>query len=290
MELLPGEPLMSRDNLDSMRVANVATGTLPGLARLGIRPAAVEAMAPLYLGTRSGPARGSTSGALPCTGAAARAALTSGTPAAALACACVHPKARDAALHRQQELLLVVDAPLGAADRSSAFRSRRSAAPDWTPDSPFKTTLLQIAPTGRVPVLVDDGFAVWDTLAIVEYVPRSSRTGDLAAATQARARARSLCAEMHAGLRRLRDRLPDEHRGVAARRRRALCGRGPRASPPIWLASSHVDRAAGRQRRAVPVRRLHAPPTPISRRSPRGCRPMRCRSAGSGGLCRSDLR
>ena len=31
MELLPGTPLMSRDNLDSMRVANVASGKLPGL-------------------------------------------------------------------------------------------------------------------------------------------------------------------------------------------------------------------------------------------------------------------
>jgi len=57
MELLPGEPMMSRDNLDSMRVANVATGTRPGLARLGIRPATVEAIAPLYLGRDQGPAR-----------------------------------------------------------------------------------------------------------------------------------------------------------------------------------------------------------------------------------------
>ena len=30
MELAPGEPLMTRDNLDSMRVPNVASGTLPG--------------------------------------------------------------------------------------------------------------------------------------------------------------------------------------------------------------------------------------------------------------------
>ena len=38
MSLLPGEPLMSRDNLLSMRVPNVASGQLPGLAALGIRP------------------------------------------------------------------------------------------------------------------------------------------------------------------------------------------------------------------------------------------------------------
>ncbi|MDT7837409.1 NAD-dependent epimerase/dehydratase family protein [Aquabacterium sp. OR-4] len=38
MALLPGEPPMSRDNLLSMRVPNVASGTLPGLAALGIAP------------------------------------------------------------------------------------------------------------------------------------------------------------------------------------------------------------------------------------------------------------
>ena len=57
MELLPGEPLMSRDNVDSMRVPNVATGRLPGLDTLGITPAPVEAVAAGYLGGRSGPAR-----------------------------------------------------------------------------------------------------------------------------------------------------------------------------------------------------------------------------------------
>ena len=50
MELLPGTPLMSRDNVASMSVPNVATGTLPGLRDLGITPAALEAVAPGYLG------------------------------------------------------------------------------------------------------------------------------------------------------------------------------------------------------------------------------------------------
>ena len=40
-----------------MRVASVASGTLPGLQRLGIQPAALEAIAPLYLGAGQGPAR-----------------------------------------------------------------------------------------------------------------------------------------------------------------------------------------------------------------------------------------
>jgi NADH dehydrogenase len=43
--LLPGEPLMSRDNLLSMRVPNVAGGALPGLASLGITPAGLATMA-----------------------------------------------------------------------------------------------------------------------------------------------------------------------------------------------------------------------------------------------------
>ena len=57
MELLPGEPLMSRDNLDSMKVANVAGGKLPGLDRLGIEPTPLESVAPRYLGHVSGEAR-----------------------------------------------------------------------------------------------------------------------------------------------------------------------------------------------------------------------------------------
>ncbi len=57
LEALPGEPLMSRDNLASMRVANVAGGTLPGLARLGIVAADIDAVAPSWLDPRRGIAR-----------------------------------------------------------------------------------------------------------------------------------------------------------------------------------------------------------------------------------------
>jgi uncharacterized protein YbjT (DUF2867 family) len=50
LELAPGRPLMSRDNLDSMRIDNVASGQLPGLKALGITPAALSAIVPTYLG------------------------------------------------------------------------------------------------------------------------------------------------------------------------------------------------------------------------------------------------
>jgi NADH dehydrogenase len=52
MELAPGEPLMSRDNLAAMQTDNIAGGVLPGLDALGITPAALQAVAPLYLGPR----------------------------------------------------------------------------------------------------------------------------------------------------------------------------------------------------------------------------------------------
>lgn len=49
MEHMPGPTLMSRDNLDSMKLPNVASGQLPGLRELGIEPAGIEAIAPTYL-------------------------------------------------------------------------------------------------------------------------------------------------------------------------------------------------------------------------------------------------
>jgi NADH dehydrogenase len=54
MELAPGEPLMSRDNLAAMSVDNVASGQWPGLSSLGITPASVHTIAPTYLGARGG--------------------------------------------------------------------------------------------------------------------------------------------------------------------------------------------------------------------------------------------
>ena len=48
LELAPGEPMMSRDNLDSMKTPNIASG--PMAPELGIEePASIEAIAPMYL-------------------------------------------------------------------------------------------------------------------------------------------------------------------------------------------------------------------------------------------------
>ena len=75
--------------------------------------------------------------------------------------------------------------------------------------SPFKNALAAVAPSGKVPVLVDDGFAVWDTLAIAEYLAeRFPEKALWPTAAKARARARSLCAEMHGGFQALRNGCP----------------------------------------------------------------------------------
>lgn len=52
MACLPGPTLMSADNLDSMKVPNVATGRWPGLPELGVYPASLEAVGPSYLGDK----------------------------------------------------------------------------------------------------------------------------------------------------------------------------------------------------------------------------------------------
>ena len=77
------------------------------------------------------------------------------------------------------------------------------------PDSTFKRTIESVSPAGRVPVLVDDGFPVWDTLAIAEYLAEKFPDKQLwPADVRARARARSVCAEMHSGFAALRSSCP----------------------------------------------------------------------------------
>ena len=60
----------------------------------------------------------------------------------------------------------------------------------------FTRTLASVTPAGRVPVLVDDGFAVWDSLAIAEYLAERFPERRLwPADPRERAHARAVCAE-----------------------------------------------------------------------------------------------
>lgn len=73
----------------------------------------------------------------------------------------------------------------------------------------FRETLAGLGTAGRVPVLLDDGAAIWESLAIIEhlaerYPDRPFWPTDRAA----RAMARAVAAEMHAGFTHLRGHLP----------------------------------------------------------------------------------
>ncbi len=90
-----------------------------------------------------------------------------------------------------------------------AFEEIKLRFDSFAPDSAFHRALAQHSPVGKVPVLRVDGQPVWDTLAIAETLadlhpelrlwPREPMQ---------RARARSLCAEMHAGFTALRSHCP----------------------------------------------------------------------------------
>lgn len=73
----------------------------------------------------------------------------------------------------------------------------------------FSREIAGASPAGLVPVLLDEGFAVWDSLAICEYVAeRHPEAGLWPADARARARARSLASQMHSGFTQLRSALP----------------------------------------------------------------------------------
>lgn len=77
-------------------------------------------------------------------------------------------------------------------------------------DTPeFRTGISRWSPSGRVPVLHDEGLVVWDSLAINEYVNEHylDRRG-WPEDRRARAHSRSAACEMHSGFAALRTQLP----------------------------------------------------------------------------------
>ena len=78
---------------------------------------------------------------------------------------------------------------------------------DFDEGSAFRQAVAGYSPARSVPVLLDEGFAVWDTVAITEYLAER-HPAVWPANRQQRARARSLVAEMHAGFGALRSHCP----------------------------------------------------------------------------------
>jgi glutathione S-transferase len=73
----------------------------------------------------------------------------------------------------------------------------------------FKARVTRISGTGKVPALADGEVHVWESLAILEYLAEKFPTARLwPEKAQARAAARALAAEMHAGFGPLRRALP----------------------------------------------------------------------------------
>lgn len=90
-----------------------------------------------------------------------------------------------------------------------AFDEVMARFDSFEPGSQFKKTIQAVSPTGRVPCLVDDGLVVWDTLAIAEYAAEKYPGKHLwPQDAKQRARARSICAEMHSGFAALRSACP----------------------------------------------------------------------------------
>ena len=119
---------------------------------------------------------------------------------------------------------------------------------------------------------------VWETLAILEYLAEKfPDAAALAGRRQgARAQARVLASEMHAGFVGAARRMPDEHPPAGARAR-ALRRRAGRTS----RASRRCGATAARAMAARSCSANSAPPTRCMRRWSRGCTPTASRSAAT---------
>lgn len=77
----------------------------------------------------------------------------------------------------------------------------------------YEEKILEYSPAGKVPVFIDHGVTVWDSLAIIDHLAEEHPEvwpGDAAS----RAYARSICAEMHSGFTALRNELPENIRAM----------------------------------------------------------------------------
>jgi glutathione S-transferase len=108
-----------------------------------------------------------------------------------------------------------------------------------------KAARLAVLPAGRVPALDHDGFAVWDSLAIAEYLAER-HPGLWPADPRARAWARSICAEMHSGFGALRSEMSMDVRARRPQRRRSDAVRADIARiVQIWTETRRRFGAAG---------------------------------------------
>ena len=94
----------------------------------------------------------------------------------------------------------------------------------------WKEAIAAVSPSGRVPVLLHGKHTVWETLAIIEYANELFPDAGLWPEDRdARAAARAVAHEMHAGFTALRNHMPMNLRRLDLKGR----GRGPRVDDDI---------------------------------------------------------
>lgn len=87
-------------------------------------------------------------------------------------------------------------------------------------DDGMQARLSEISASAKVPVLLDDGLKIWDTLAICEYISETYLSGKgWPQDAKQRAIARAVTAEMHSGFPNLRAEMPTN---IKARRKIVL--------------------------------------------------------------------
>ncbi len=79
----------------------------------------------------------------------------------------------------------------------------------WLFSAQMRSDMQRYSPSLKVPVLIDDGLKVWDSLAICEYISEQYLQGNgWPIAVSERSLARSICAEMHSGFNAIRSEMP----------------------------------------------------------------------------------
>ena len=102
-----------------------------------------------------------------------------------------------------------------------------------------KEEILKHSPAGKVPCLLDGSTTVWDSLAILEYL--AEKHPQLwPSDREERARARSICAEMHSGFPSLRS-----HMSMNVRKRYPGKGRTPEVLLEVDRIKSIWEKAKG---------------------------------------------
>ena len=101
-----------------------------------------------------------------------------------------------------------------------------------------KEQILLESPAGKVPILIDGGVRVWDSLAILEYLAEKHPLWPFG--REARAAARSISAEMHSGFPNLRN-----HMSMNVRKRYPGRGRTPEVLAEVKRINSIWSEARG---------------------------------------------